>query len=208
MGKKSLQEISSKIGDGIHGTPQYVVGSNIYFINGNNLSSGRIIITNETKQVSIKDKIANDKALNSNTVLLSINGTIGNVAFYQGEQIMLGKSVAYINLKKVNRDFVFTYLNSGRTLIYFQDNLTGSTIKNLGLKAIRETPIILPSKNEQTQIGNFFQNLDTLIAQHQKKYDKLLILKKAMLEKMFPKPGKAIPEIRFKGFSGAWGKKG
>lgn len=57
---------------------------------------------------------------------------------------------------------------------------------------------------EQTKIGSFFKNLDALIAQHQRKYDKLLVLKKAMLEKMFPKEGADLPEIRFKGFTGKW----
>lgn len=65
-------------------------------------------------------------------------------------------------------------------------------------------PIIFPSVEEQTQIGNYFQKLDTLINQHQQKHDKLSNIKKAMLEKMFPKQGKTIPEIRFKRFSGEW----
>ncbi|UPT57534.1 restriction endonuclease subunit S [Dickeya zeae] len=64
-----------------------------------------------------------------------------------------------------------------------------------------------PSESEQTQIGNYFQKLDVLINQHQQKHDKLNSIKKAMLEKMFPKIGKAIPEIRFKGFSGEWEEK-
>lgn len=64
-----------------------------------------------------------------------------------------------------------------------------------------------PSESEQTQIGNYFQKLDALINQHQQKHDKLSSIKKAMLEKMFPKPSETIPEIRFKGFSGEWEKK-
>jgi len=60
---------------------------------------------------------------------------------------------------------------------------------------------------EQTKIGNYFQQLDTLIAQHQQKHDKLLNLKKALLEKMFPKQGATVPEIRFKGFSEEWEEK-
>lgn len=61
--------------------------------------------------------------------------------------------------------------------------------------------------NESSQIGNYFQKLDALINQHQQKYDKLGNIKKAMLEKMFPKQGETVPEIRFKGFSGAWEEK-
>jgi type I restriction enzyme S subunit len=60
------------------------------------------------------------------------------------------------------------------------------------------------SLNEQTKIGDFFQQIDRLISQHQQKHDKLLNIKKALLEKMFPRSGKTEPEIRFKGFSGDW----
>lgn len=58
--------------------------------------------------------------------------------------------------------------------------------------------------SESNEIGNYFQKLDTLIDQHQNKHDKLCNIKKAMLEKMFPKQGETIPEIRFRGFSGEW----
>lgn len=71
--------------------------------------------------------------------------------------------------------------------------------------AIKKMSFVYPvNKMEQTKIGNYFQQLDTLITQHQKKHDKLLKVKKALLEKMFPKQGQAEPEIRFKGFSGGW----
>ena len=62
----------------------------------------------------------------------------------------------------------------------------------------------LPSYEEQKRIGRFFRNLDHLITLHQRKYDKLTKVKKSMLEKMFPKNGATVPEIRFKGFSAAW----
>jgi type I restriction enzyme S subunit len=85
--------------------------------------------------------------------------------------------------------------------------LEGSTIKRLYNKDILDAPISIPEPSEQTQIGSYFQNLDKLISLHQAKVNKLVNLKKAMLEKMFPKPGADVPEIRFKGFEGAWGKK-
>lgn len=63
---------------------------------------------------------------------------------------------------------------------------------------------ISPSLDEQAAIGNTFSKLDSLINQHQQKHDKLSIIKKAMLEKMFPRQGETVPEIRFKEFSGEW----
>ncbi|EKN3466324.1 restriction endonuclease subunit S [Yersinia enterocolitica] len=67
--------------------------------------------------------------------------------------------------------------------------------------------IVIPQVTEQKNITDYFQKLDALINQHQQKHDKLSSIKKAMLEKMFPKQGDSIPEIRFKGFSGGWEEK-
>uniref|UniRef100_UPI004027F64C restriction endonuclease subunit S n=1 Tax=Mesosutterella multiformis TaxID=2259133 RepID=UPI004027F64C len=61
-----------------------------------------------------------------------------------------------------------------------------------------------PGKNEQIQIAHFLDKVGALITLHQRKYEKLLNIKKSMLEKMFPKEGEVVPEIRFKGFTGAW----
>jgi type I restriction enzyme S subunit len=64
--------------------------------------------------------------------------------------------------------------------------------------------LMLPSKTEQQQIGMTLRSLDDLITLHQRKYDKLVIFKKSMLEKMFPKDGESVPEIRFAGFTDPW----
>lgn len=86
----------------------------------------------------------------------------------------------------------------------------GTVVKRQSVKAENLLSLevnVSPSLYEQTKIGNYFQQLDTLIAQHQQKHDKLLNIKKALLEKMFPKQGETVPEIRFKGFSGEWEEK-
>ena len=64
--------------------------------------------------------------------------------------------------------------------------------------------ILVPSLPEQRRIGAFFDRLDSLITLHQRKYDKLCVLKKSMLDKMFPKGGSLYPEIRFAGFTDPW----
>ena len=69
---------------------------------------------------------------------------------------------------------------------------------------VESMKIYLPSLLEQEQIGGFFKQLDDLITLHQRKYDKLTNVKKSMLEKMFPKNGSNVPEIRFKGFTDTW----
>ena len=64
--------------------------------------------------------------------------------------------------------------------------------------------LMVPYIEEQQAIGSFFSRLDNLITLHQRKYDKLVIFKKSMLEKMFPKDGESVPEIRFAGFTDPW----
>ena len=71
----------------------------------------------------------------------------------------------------------------------------------------KKRKVRVPQITEQKRITDYFQKLDTLINQHQQKHDKLSNLKKAMLEKMFPKAGETVPEIRFEGFSGDWKEK-
>ena len=79
-----LTEITSKIGDGLHGTPTYDEAGDYYFINGNNLNEGKIIVKPDTKKVNEDEFIKYGKPLSEVTILLGINGTIGNVAFYNG----------------------------------------------------------------------------------------------------------------------------
>lgn len=83
----------------------------------------------------------------------------------------------------------------------------GATINQITTGAFRQMMFRFPRRTEQTQIGEYFRELDRLIGLHQRKHDKLLTLKKAMLQKMFPQLGATTPEIRFKGFSGEWVKK-
>lgn len=84
---------------------------------------------------------------------------------------------------------------------------SGSTFLEISGKQLGRMKILMPILEEQTTIGNYFQKLDTLINQHQKKHDKLCNIKQAMLEKMFPKQGETIPEIRFRGFCEKWVEK-
>ena len=81
-----LEKLCTKIGDGLHGTPTYEDDSGCYFINGNNLKNGSIVISKSTKEVSKKDYMIHFRELHENTLLLSINGTLGEMAFYKGEK--------------------------------------------------------------------------------------------------------------------------
>ena len=97
------------------------------------------------------------------------------------------------------------YLNSSSYHDQLIPLMQGIKVTSISKSAISDTLISAPTDlSEQGKIGQFFSQLDTLITLHQRKYDKLTKVKKAMLEKMFPKNGSPYPEIRFKGFTDAW----
>ena len=151
----SLSILTSLIGDGIHGTPRYNHDGEYYFINGNNIntSNHKICFYDSTRKVDYEEYKKYAKPLNQQSILLSINGTVGNVAFYNDEKIMLGKSAAFINLlSDISKEYISYFLQSDMARGYYFDKVTGITIKNLGLKAIRDLEIPLPPLAEQHRI--------------------------------------------------------
>lgn len=160
-----LSDICTAIGDGLHGTPKYKDNGDYFFINGNNLVRGKITLNSQTKRIGYEEFCKYGLNFNSDTVFLSINGTIGNVALYNKEQIALGKSVAYfvINPLFLNVKFLYYYFKSKYARIYFESNSTGSTIKNLGLKALRNMAIQVPSLSEQQRIVSILDKFETLV---------------------------------------------
>ena len=182
-----LEKLSKKIGDGIHSTPSYDDNGTFYFINGNNLNGGKIVITSSTKRVSEKEAYKNNaENLEANSILMSINGTIGNVALYHNEPIMLGKSACYINSKdNIDKNYLFYYLQYPKTQLYFEAELTGTTIKNLSLQSIRKTKIYIPTIEEQHKISRFLQKIDERISTQNKIIEDLKKLKSAISKHLF-----------------------
>lgn len=200
-----LERLSLKISDGIHTTPSYDDQGNYYFINGNNLIDGLIIVDENTKRVSKEEYEKHKRDLNKNTILLSINGTIGNISTYNNEKVVLGKSACYINIndKKANQKFVINFLKTSKVKVFFTSELTGSTIKNLSLKTVKNTKIDLPSKSEQQKIADCLSSLDNLITAQSKKVEALKEHKKGLMQQLFPQEGEEVPKLRFPEFKNA-----
>lgn len=151
--KKQLKEITSVLGDGLHGTPKYSETGEYYFINGNNLNDGKIEIKGNTKRVTFEEYSKYKKPLSERSVLVSINGSLGYTAFYNNEKVVLGKSACYFNvIDSVSKHYVRYFLTTSFFQSYAIKNATGSTIKNVGLKAMRELPIPVPETLEEQQL--------------------------------------------------------
>ena len=160
----TLGEISDRIGDGLHGTPAYSENGEYFFINGNNLLDGEIIFNEKTKSCSKFEYDKYKKDLSNNTILISINGTIGNLAFYKGENVILGKSACYINIKSdVDKNFIYYALKSSKFQNYIKSQATGSTIKNVSLKLLRDYVLELPDIIQQKRISKILSTLDDKI---------------------------------------------
>lgn len=162
---KTLGDIC-EIGDGLHGTPEYSLNGDYFFINGNNLRNGNIVFDDKTKKVDTSVFLRHSiNFMLNKTIFLSINGTIGNISFYNNEKIVLGKSVAYFNIANdiLLKEYLYYLLQTEFAHTYFSGNLTGSTIKNLGLKSLRKFKIPIPPLPEQERIVSMLDKFEALV---------------------------------------------
>ena len=168
--KYKLSDITYKLGDGLHGTPKYDNNGEYYFINGNNLENGKIVIKPDTKKVSFTEYQKYKKELNNNTILLSINGTLGNIGYYNNEKVILGKSACYFNLKDgFSKDYVRYIMSTKPFKLFLENFATGATIKNVSLDVMRNFEFYAPCKDLQDKIAKILSNYDNLIENNNKR---------------------------------------
>lgn len=194
-----LINVTTTLGDGLHGTPKYSENGEYYFINGNNLSDGKILIKPDTKRVDKEEFEKYKKDLNQTTVFVSINGTIGNTAFYKGEAVILGKSACYFNVNEgISKEYIRYNLKTSEFINYAIRNATGSTIKNVGLKTMRDYLVPLPiNKAEQHAIVSEIESRLSVCDKVEQSISEALAkaeaLRQSILKKAFE--GKLLSEI-------------
>ncbi|EPC8421509.1 restriction endonuclease subunit S [Bacillus wiedmannii] len=156
-----LKYFSQRIGDGLHGTPIYDDNGEIYFINGNNLGLKEIRLTENTNKISLEEFMKYKQSIGPNTILISLNGTIGKLSIYNEETIMLSKSAGFINLKEsINKEFVYYFLKSSIVKNFYEQSFAGTTINNLSLETLRNTPLLVPDIEVQKEIVSYLNNLE------------------------------------------------
>ena len=188
--------------DGVHQTPKYQ-DNGIMFLSVENIAT-----LQSSKYISEDDFKRDYKVYpQENDILMTRIGDVGttNVITDNGLKAYY-VSLALLKYKSTNPYFLSNAIQSD----YVKKGLANRTLKTaipmkINKEEIGKVDVMLPtSVKEQTKIGEYFRNLDNLITLHQRKYDQLTNVKKSMLEKMFPKNGSNVPEIRFKGFTEAW----
>ena len=150
--------------------------------------SPRIWTTQKTKTAEAGDLIMSVRAP---------AGSMGKTSY----NVVLGRGVAGIK----GNEFIYQSLVKMDSDGYWKKLAAGSTFESINSDVVNGAELMVPQDiDEQNKIGDYFASIDALITLHQRKYDKLVVLKQAMLEKMFPQKGNNVPEVRFAGFTGPW----
>ena len=184
--KVKLGDYLDDFGDGIHGTPNYDENGEYYFINGNNLDNGAIFIDSETKRISSDEYESIKRNLNNRTLLLSINGTLGRLAYYNGENIALGKSACFLNFKENTDRRYFRYILEMKDFKQYMFKVaSGSTIKNFSPRQAAEYEFFAPKIEDQKKIACVLSALDEKIALNKKMNQKLEAMAKRLYDYWF-----------------------
>lgn len=147
-----------------------------------------------------------DYIFDEELVLLSEDGA--NITDRNYPVCFLASGKCWVNnhahVLKTNKENENNFICNSLERMDFTPYNSGMAMPKLNKEVCQKIPLSCPSFAEQKEIGDYFRSLDRLITLHQRKYEKLKNIKKSMLEKMFPKNGSNVPEIRFKGFTDAW----
>ena len=203
-----MNEVLSFLKDGTHGTHADDENGPL-LLSAKNIKNGKIICDETDRRISEEEyeKIHTNFSLEVGDVLLTIVGSIGETAILKDcSSITFQRSVAFLRpTGTITSDFLYSEIQTQKFQNELDSRKSTSAQPGIYLGDLSEVPIVFTTNlDEQTKIGDYFNNLDHLITLHQQKITLLTKLKKAMLEKMFPKKGTVIPEFRFNGFANAW----
>ena len=183
-------------------------GQGIRVLRSSNIDEDEFTLSNE--DVFVDETVVGIELVQEGEILITAaNGSprlVGKRAIING---LTGKTVHggfMLCAHAEQPDYVAALMGSRWYQHFLATGVAGGngSIGNLDKAALEDEFAFVPSIEEQELIGVLFSRLDDLITLHQRKYDKLVVFKKSMLEKMFPKDGESVPEIRFAGFTDPW----
>ncbi|MGR5093457.1 restriction endonuclease subunit S [Vibrio maritimus] len=189
---------------GLTYSPKDIRKEGVFVIRSSNVKNGQIV---QADNVYVNPEVVNCSNVKKGDIIVVVrNGSRALIGKHAQVNSLMDNTVIGAFMTGVRAsypEFINALFDTDKFKAQVEKNL-GATINQITNGAFNSMVFMFPEGQEKTAIGNTFQKLDNLINQHQQKHDKLSNIKKAMLEKMFPKQGETIPEIRFKGFSGEW----
>ena len=184
---------------------QDMVADGIPFINAGDLEDGRVKLSSANKITREKYDDLGGAKLQLGDIVYCLRGTLGKNAYIDNfDEGTVASSLVAIRPKNIDGRYLFHVFNSD---IEYRQRVVhdeGAAQPNLSAKSVSEFLMPVPDIDEQKKLSSFFDHLNHLITLHQRKCDKLKNVKKSMLEKMFPKNGRKVSEIRFAGFTDNW----
>jgi len=170
-----------------------------------NKDNGQISMTANTSLEEHENYLKRSK-LKDGDLLFSIVGTLGRVGLVEEKDLPANtnQQISIIRLCEGDKYFLFNTLKTHRIISFIKSDATIGAQPSLSLWQIEGLSVPFPNIKEQVKIGSFFKQLDTTITLHQRKLDLLKEQKKGYLQKMFPKNGAKVPELRFSGFADDW----
>ena len=197
-----------EIGDIDHRMPETVADGIPYLMTGDFVGTNELNFDG-TKMISEEDycqlsqKIKPEKG----DILFARYASVGAARYVDfTRKFLISYSCAIIKKsKKINSKYLYHFITSGKVQQQIKLEINTGSQANIGIDSMKNHIVVsMPPLEEQTKIADALSNLDHLITLHQRKYEKLVNIKKSMLDKMFPQNGASVPEIRFKGFTDPW----
>ncbi len=189
---------------GLTYTPNDVQKNGTLVLRSSNVSNGEVV---DADNVYVNPQVVNSENVKVGDIVVVVrNGSRSLIGKHAQIKAIMPNTVIGAFMTGIRSEcpaFTNALLNTSR----FEEEIAmnmGATINQITGYMFSKMEFKVPCLDEQKKIGEYFEKLDNLITLHQRKYNKLLNVKKSMLEKMFPKNGSNIPEIRFKGFTDPW----
>ncbi|MFK4567856.1 restriction endonuclease subunit S [Enterococcus sp. UD-01] len=205
---KLIKLLSEPVTDGPHETPN-IVGSGIPFISVDAIINNKIDFTRKRGYISEKTNELYSKKYKPqlhDVYLVKSGSTVGKTAIVETDELFnIWSPLAAMRTGDISYPYYLYYLLQTKKLQnQVKDKASNGTQPNLGMRELEKFNVQFPKIEEQKKIGSFFKQLDSTIALHQRKLEKMKSLKTAYLSEMFPAVGEKKPKRRFKGFTDDW----
>lgn len=190
--------------NGLTYTPDDVQETGTLVLRSSNVKNGEIV---DADNVYVSDKVVTSENVQEGDIIVVVrNGSRALIGKHAQIKASMPNTVigAFMSgIRSGHSSFINALLDTSAFENEIAKNM-GATINQITGYMFSKMEFMIPSEEEQQRIGEYFSNLDHLITLHQRKCNKLQLIKKSMLEKMFPQNSQNIPEVRFKGFTDAW----